>query len=88
MNSVFSGPQFFYLIIAFVVLVIQALFFGVPFAGFGTLACLMTLLFGLLFIVLGVISEYLAMVFTETRNRPLYVVRKEIGRGGTGRASR
>ena len=75
-------------LIAFVVLVIQALFFGVPFAGFGTLACLMTLLFGLLFIVLGVISEYLAMVFTETRNRPLYVVRKEIGRGGTGRASR
>ena len=75
-------------LIAFVVLVIQALFFGVPFAGFGTLACLMTLLFGLLFIVLGVISEYLAMVFTETRNRPLYEGRKEIGRGGTGRASR
>lgn len=75
-------------LIAFVVLVIQALFFGVPFAGFGTLACLITLLFGLLFIVLGVISEYLAMVFTETRNRPLYVVRREIGRRGTGRGSR
>ena len=75
-------------LIAFLVLVIQALFFGVPFAGFGTLACLITLLFGLLFIVLGVISEYLAMVFTETRNRPLYVVRREIGRGSTGRASR
>ncbi len=75
-------------LIAFLVLVIQALFFGVPFAGFGTLACLITLLFGLLFIILGVISEYLAMVFTETRNRPLYVVRREIGRSGTGRASR
>jgi dolichol-phosphate mannosyltransferase len=75
-------------LIAFVVLVIQAVFFGVPFAGYGTLACLITLLFGLLFIVLGVISEYLAMVFTETRNRPLYVVRREIGRGSTGRASR
>ncbi len=75
-------------LIAFLVLVIQALFFGVPFAGFGTLACLITLLFGLLFIVLGVISEYLAMVFTETRNRPLYVVRREIGRNSTGRASR
>ena len=75
-------------LIAFVVLVIQALFFGVPFAGFGTLACLITLLFGLLFIVLGVISEYLAMVFTETRNRPLYVVRREIGRRGTGKGSR
>ncbi len=75
-------------LIAFLVLVIQALFFGVPFAGFGTLACLITLLFGLLFIILGVISEYLAMVFTESRHRPLYVVRREIGRGAPGRASR
>lgn len=75
-------------LVAFLVFVVQALFFGVPFPGYGTLASLITLLFGLLFIVLGVISEYLAMVFTETRNRPLYVVRKEIGRGGTGRASR
>ncbi len=75
-------------LIAFLVLAIQALFFGVPFAGFGTLACLITLLFGLLFIILGVISEYLAMVFTESRHRPLYVVRREIGRGATGRASR
>ncbi len=74
--------------IAFIVLVIQAVFFGVPFAGFGTLACLITLLFGLLFVVLGVMSEYLAMVFVETRNRPLYVVRREIGRNSGGAISR
>ncbi len=59
-----------------------------PFAGFGTLACLITLLFGLLFVVLGVMSEYLAMVFVETRNRPLYVVRREIGRNSGGAISR
>ena len=70
--------------IAFIVLVIQALAFGVPFPGFGTLACLMTLLFGLLFIVLGVMSEYLGMVFVETRQRPLYVVRQTIHSGGPG----
>lgn len=75
-------------LVAFLVFVVQALFFGVPFPGYGTLASLITLLFGLLFIVLGVMSEYLAMVFTETRNRPLYVVRREIGRSGSGRASR
>jgi len=65
-------------LIAFIVLVIQALFFGVPFPGFGTLASLITLLFGLLFIVLGVMSEYLGMVFVETRQRPIYVVRQTI----------
>ena len=64
--------------IAFIVLVVQALAFGVPFPGFGTLACLMTLLFGLLFVVLGVMSEYLGMAVTETRKRPLYVVRCEV----------
>jgi polyisoprenyl-phosphate glycosyltransferase len=75
-------------LIAFLVIVLKAIFFGVPFAGFGTLASLMTLLFGLLFIVLGLVSEYLAMVFTESRHRPLYVVRREIGRGASGRMSR
>lgn len=70
--------------IAFIVLAVQALFFGVPFPGFGTLASLITLLFGLLFIVLGVMSEYLGMVFVETRQRPLYVVRQTIHAGRSG----
>jgi glycosyltransferase involved in cell wall biosynthesis len=62
-------------ILALVVIVVQALFFGVPFPGFGTLAALLVLLFGFLFFLMGILGEYVGMIFTETRGRPLYVVR-------------
>jgi len=62
-------------VVALVVIVIQALVFGVPFPGFGTLAALVVLLFGFLFFLMGILSEYVGMIFTETRERPLYVVR-------------
>ena len=65
--------------IALIVLVVEAVFFGVPFPGFGTLASLIVLLFGLLFLFLGVVSEYVGMIFTESRGRPLYVIRRTHG---------
>lgn len=65
--------------VALIVLVVQALFFGVPFPGFGTLACLIALLFGFLFLFLGIVAEYIGMIFTETRGRPLYVIRRAHG---------
>jgi len=58
---------------------VSAVAFGVPFPGFGTIACLIALLFGMLFLFLGILAEYVAMIFTETRQRPIYVVRKRVG---------
>jgi dolichol-phosphate mannosyltransferase len=63
------------------VIVIRALFYGVPFPGFGTLASLLLLLFGFLFLLLGIMSEYLGMIFDETRARPPFVVRRVVGFG-------
>jgi dolichol-phosphate mannosyltransferase len=54
---------------------IRAIFFGVPFAGFGTITALTLLLFGLLFLLLSILAEYIAMIFLETRGRPMYVER-------------
>jgi dolichol-phosphate mannosyltransferase len=62
-------------LLALVIIVVQALFFGVPFPGFGTLAALLVLLFGFLFFLMGILGEYVGMIFTETRERPLYVIR-------------
>jgi dolichol-phosphate mannosyltransferase len=58
---------------------IRALFYGVPFDGFGTITTLVLMLFALLFIFLGILSEYIGMIYTETRHRPSYVVRNEHG---------
>jgi len=54
---------------------IRAVVFGVPFAGFGTLVSLNLLLFGFLFVLLGLVSEYVGMIYEEVRARPTYIVR-------------
>jgi dolichol-phosphate mannosyltransferase len=47
----------------------------VPFAGFGTIVGLIVVIFSLLVGILGIISEYLALIYTELKNRPLGIVR-------------
>lgn len=52
---------------------------GVPFDGFGTLVGLNLLGFSFLALSLGVVGEYLALTYEETKSRPLYVVRDTRG---------
>lgn len=47
---------------------------GIPFAGFGTLVALVLLPFGVLSFMLGIISEYLGMVYEEVKARPTYII--------------
>lgn len=53
--------------------------FGVPFPGFGTLAALNLLLFGFVFLFMGILSEYVGMIFEEVRHRPLYLIADRFG---------
>ena len=62
--------------------VIRASFFGVPFGGFGTIVALMLLLFGLLFLFLWMVSEYVGMIYEEVRHRPVYIVSQTSGLEG------
>jgi dolichol-phosphate mannosyltransferase len=48
--------------------------FGVPFAGFGTLVGLILLAFGSLFFTLGIIAQYLSLMYEEIKARPDYIV--------------
>jgi dolichol-phosphate mannosyltransferase len=57
-----------------VVLAIVWFTYGVPFAGFGTVVALILLLFGIMFFFLGIISEYVGMIFEEVRRRPSFIV--------------
>ena len=52
---------------------------GVPFAGYGTIISLMVLLFGFLFLILGILGQYIAQIYEEVKARPNFIVRKEIG---------
>jgi len=65
--------------IAFIVYATRAIFYGVPFAGFGTLLSANLLLFGLLFLLLGLMSEYVGMIYEEVRGRPTFIIRQAHG---------
>ena len=56
---------------------VQAVFRGVPFPGFGTITSLILLMFGLLFLMLSVIAEYIGMIYTETRSRPPFIIKRD-----------
>jgi dolichol-phosphate mannosyltransferase len=48
--------------------------YGVPFAGFGTLMGFMSLSFSLTLMSLGIIAHYVALIYEESKQRPIYVV--------------
>lgn len=57
-------------------IVTTILFFtkGVPFPGFGTITSLIILLFGIMFLLIGILSEYTALIYEEVKNRPRYII--------------
>ena len=52
---------------------------GVPFNGFGTIVTLVLLLFGVLTFMLGIIAEYVGLIYEEVKMRPNFIVRNKIG---------
>ena len=47
---------------------------GVPFAGYGTIVGLIFLTFSLTLAVLGVIAEYISLIYTEVKSRPHSII--------------
>ncbi len=68
-------------IAAILILVLAAvwIFFGVPFAGFGTLVSLMLLFFGILAFMIGIVSEYVGLIYEEVKQRPNFIVSDRLG---------
>lgn len=65
-------------LISLITTTILFVFRGVPFPGFGTIISVIILLFGILFLMLGIISEYLALVYEEVKRRPSFLVDEKI----------
>lgn len=74
-----SAFAFLYLAYIVLYIVFKADFFGVPPAGYGTIMGVMLLMFGFLFTMLGVVAEYVGLVYEEVKGRPNFVVREKIG---------
>ena len=70
-----SAASILYLIYTVILVFVH----GVPFAGYGTIVSLIILMFGLLFLILGVLGQYIAQIYEEVKARPNFIVREEIG---------
>lgn len=44
--------------------------------GYATIVVLLCVMFAMLFVIVGIIGEYIAILFTELKDRPIYIVRE------------
>ncbi len=65
-------------IVYLIVVVIQKLFFGIAVAGYATIVVLILLIGGLQLCGLGIIGEYIARTYIQTKNRPIYIAKNVI----------
>jgi glycosyltransferase involved in cell wall biosynthesis len=60
-----------------IVVVLRQALYGDPVAGWASLICVIMFLGGLQMTLLGIIGQYLAKTYLETKRRPAYFVRKQ-----------
>ena len=48
---------------------------GAP-SGYATIVILNCFMFAVLFVIVGIIGEYMAILFSELKDRPIYIVEK------------
>ena len=72
MGTLFCVVAFF----ALIFIVVRALLFGDPVDGWPSLASIIIFIGGVQLLCLGIMGQYLAKTYLETKNRPLYIVRE------------
>ncbi len=68
------------LLLAFILIIFIAcrrIFFGDPVQGWASLVCFITFFSGLQLFCLGICGLYVAKIYTEVKQRPLYIVKAE-----------
>lgn len=65
---------FFIALVMLVFLVLRAAIFGDPVPGWPSLACIVTLIGGIQLLCIGVLGQYLASTYIETKRRPIFLV--------------
>lgn len=59
-----------------IVVIVKKFLYGDPVAGYPSLMVIILFLGGIQMMTLGIMGEYLARTFSETKNRPLYIVKQ------------
>ncbi|HWH83315.1 MAG TPA: glycosyltransferase family 2 protein [Burkholderiaceae bacterium] len=67
-------------------IVAEHFIYGTDVPGFATLVCGMMFFSGVQLISIGILGEYVGRIFDEVKQRPVYLIGSEAGRGAIGRA--
>ena len=63
-------------LVMILVIIARTLIFGDPTSGWPSLVCIMLLLSGIQMLGIGIVGQYLAKTYLETKKRPIYLVRQ------------
>ena len=75
--GIFGGVVSLIAVIFLCVIVVRAFLVGDPVAGWPSMMSVILLIGGIQMLFLGIIGEYLAKAYLETKRRPLYIVKDE-----------
>ena len=67
-------------IIYLIVVVLQKLIQGIDVPGYATIIVLILFLGGMQLFCLGILGEYLAKVYVQSKNRPIYILKEHLGK--------
>lgn len=62
--------------IAIIVIVVKTLVFGDPVGGWPSMVCILLFVSGIQLLCMGIIGQYLAKTYLETKNRPIYIIKE------------
>lgn len=65
-------------IIYLIAVIVQKLAFGIDVPGYATIVVLVLFLGGVQLFCLGIIGEYLAKMYVQVKDRPIYIVRRKL----------
>ena len=68
-------------ILAFIMIlftIVRKLIFGDPVSGWPSLVCIISLVSGVQLFCLGIVGQYLARMYMEVKNRPIYIIKEEV----------
>lgn len=65
-------------VLAIVFVIVRKLVWGDPTNGWPSMVCIMLLIGGLQLFSTGIVGQYLAKTYLETKNRPIYIAKDEV----------
>mgnify|MGYP002622659527 CR=1 FL=1 len=77
MASVFGVIMCLVAFVFIIVIIVRTVIFGDPTNGWPSMVCIMLLIAGIQLLCMGVLGQYLAKAYLETKNRPIYLVQEE-----------